>query len=386
MTNREEIPLQRRWQVWGLFLALWTLIGLGDAGQTYLQCRMLDRHAPVDLLVCLSLTEWYLFGLLTPLLIQLHRGTAWLGWKLALLLQGVGLALFALAEVALDVPVQLTMSTGWQRDWTALQWFQMLLTARFILYVLVGAIILGVCHVRAYYRKYRERELRASQLQAHLAQAELQVLKMQLHPHFLFNTLHTISALMRVDLDLAERMVARLGELLRSSLENVGQQEVPLRQELEFVQPYLEIEQARLGPRLRVRVQVAPDVYGAWVPNLVLQPLIENAIRHGINARAEGGTVAVRAWRDGELLHLEVADDGPGLVEPKPAHFGHGIGLTNTRARLAQLYGDAHRFELRNTPGKGLVVALTLPYRDESDDGPILPADTSLAPLAAARL
>jgi hypothetical protein len=347
---------------------------------------MLDRHAPVDLLLCLPLTEWYLFGLLTPLLIQLHRGTAGLGWKTALLLQSVGLALFALAEVALDVPVQRTMSLGWQRDWTSLQWFQMLLTARFILYLLVGAIILGVCHVRAYYRKYRERELRASQLQTHLARAELQVLKMQLHPHFLFNTLHTISALMRIDLDLAERMLARLGDLLRSSLETAGQQEVPLRQELEFVQPYLEIEQARLGPRLRVRLQIAPDVRGAWVPNLVLQPLIENAIRHGIAARAEGGTVAVRAWREGGLLHLDVADDGPGLVEPRPAHFGHGIGLTNTRARLAQLYGDAHRFELRNMPGKGLIVSLSLPFRDEADDAPTPPPDVAAGPLAAARL
>jgi signal transduction histidine kinase len=384
MTDREDRFLQRRWQLWGLLLGLWTLVGLCEAGQYYLQCRFLDRHAPVDLLVCLALTEWYLFGLLSPLLIQMQQATAVLGWKWALPLQAVGLALFALAQVALDVPVNRIMAEGWPRDWTALQWFQGLLAARYSLYLLVGVLILGGCHVRDYYRKYRERELRASQLQAHLAQAELQVLKMQLHPHFLFNTLHTIAALVRVDVDLAERMIARLGDLLRSSLESAGQQEVPLRQELEFVQPYLEIEQARLGPRLRVRLDIAPDVRDAWVPNLVLQPLIENAIRHGIAARAEGGTISVRAWRGGGQLHLEVADDGPGLAKP-PAHVGHGIGLANTRARLAQLYGDAHRFELRSMAGQGLVVALSLPFRDEADDGPIFPPEIGVAPLAAAR-
>src|SRR5581483_4511485 len=165
---------------------------------------------------------------------------------------------------------------------------------------------------------------------------------------FLFNTLNAISALMHQDVELADRMIARLGELLRATLEKADLQEVTLRQELDFIQPYLEIEQARLGPRLRVQFRVDPDVMDGLVPNMLLQPLVENAIRHGIAPRAEPGSVEISARRANGSLQLQVRDDGPGIRSSPPARSHNGLGLANTRARLQQLYGAASNLELSN--------------------------------------
>jgi LytS/YehU family sensor histidine kinase len=225
-------------------------------------------------------------------------------------------------------------------------------------------VILGVGHAIQNYRKFRDRELQASKLKAQLVQAQLDVLKMQLHPHFLFNTLHAISALVHQDVELADRMIARLGDLLRSTLENRNMHEVSVREELEYIQPYLEIEQARIGSRLQVRMEVEPGIMDAWVPNMILQPLVENAIRHGVAPRPETGCVAIRVRRDAKTLRLEVQDDGPGLPDEQASPFKEGLGLANTRARLLQLYGEGHRFELANGGGRGLVVRIELPYRE----------------------
>jgi sensor histidine kinase YesM len=224
--------------------------------------------------------------------------------------------------------------------------------------------ILAVYQILTYYRQLRERELRSSQLEAKLAQTQLQILKMQLHPHFLFNTLHAISALMHKDVELADRMIARLGDLLRSTLENAHRQEVPLQQELEFIEPYLEIEKARLGPRLTVHLDIDPATRDASVPNMILQPLVENAIRHGIAPRAEPGNIAIQAQRQNGSLHLVVSDDGPGL--PPPGQVPQGIGLSNTRARLEKLYGTQQRLEMLGAKNGGLQVAITIPFRNGS--------------------
>jgi signal transduction histidine kinase len=223
--------------------------------------------------------------------------------------------------------------------------------------------ILAVAHVLRYYRQVRERELVASQLEAKLAQTQLQILKMQLQPHFLFNTLNAISALVHQDADLADRMIARLGDLLRSTLDNAHQQEVPFRHELDFIQPYLEIERARLGPRLTVELQIDPAALDALVPNLILQPLVENAIRHGIAARPGPGRIQIHASRANGTLHLAVADSGPGLPAEETV-AAKGIGLANTRARLDKMYGNAHRLELTNGPDGGLQIGITIPYKE----------------------
>jgi sensor histidine kinase YesM len=224
-------------------------------------------------------------------------------------------------------------------------------------------VILGIGAAFDYYRKFRERELRATQLESRLAQAQLDVLRMQLQPHFLFNTLHTISAYMQEgDIEAADHMIARLSELLRLAIDGVHTQEVPLRRELEFVQRYLDIQQIRFNEQLRVRVDVAPDVLDAMVPSLLLQPLVENAIRHGISPRAEGGTVALRIARAGPELHIDIEDDGVGLEAAASRGVGKGVGLANTRARLTQLHGTAQRFDVRDRPEGGVRVSLALPF------------------------
>ncbi|MEW6130096.1 MAG: histidine kinase [Acidobacteriota bacterium] len=223
--------------------------------------------------------------------------------------------------------------------------------------------MVGVIYAFEYYRKYRLHELRASQLEIQLSQAQLQALRMQLNPHFLFNTLHAISSLMRRNVEEADRMIAHLSDLLRLSLEHTGQQEVPLNQELEFLKRYLEIEQTRFQERLRVCMEIAPETLDALVPNLILQPLVENAIRHGIAPRAAPGTVEVFARRQGETLEIQVQDNGCGLQHNDSSGLTEGVGLANTRARLIQLYGAAQHFELKNRTEGGVTVKLIIPFR-----------------------
>jgi two-component system, LytTR family, sensor kinase len=239
-------------------------------------------------------------------------------------------------------------------------------------------MIVGTGYAFEYYRRFREQqlqaarlELRATQLEAQLVQAQLQALKMQLHPHFLFNTLHAISALMDDDVKGSRRMIARLSELLRITLESAGQHEVSLREELDALERYLEIEQIRFQDRLTVHLAVAPETLAARVPNLVLQPLVENAIRHGIAPRSSAGRIEIRTERLDGMLELQVIDDGPGL-QPGEEGLKEGIGLANTRARLQQLYGDEHRIEIKDAgEGAGLVVKLSLPFRQAEMEFPL---------------
>ena len=238
--------------------------------------------------------------------------------------------------------------------------------AHFYLWFLAYWILVGVHEAWRNYRRFTEGELRASQLEARLAQAQLEVLKGQLHPHFLFNTLHAISTLIHRDADAADEMLAQLSDLLRMTLATVGVQEVPLQQELEFLRRYLDIQQTRFADRLKVIVDVPSDTLDVRVPNQVLQPLVENAIHHGVDARRGDGLVEIRARAEGDMLRLEVRDDGPGLkstpgAAPKPA--GSGIGLSNTRARLHELYGPKSALELADYPAGGTLVSLLIPLR-----------------------
>jgi len=217
------------------------------------------------------------------------------------------------------------------------------------------------------YRRYRERELQASQLETQLARAHLHALEMQLQPHFLFNTLNSISELVHADPDAAELMVAQLGDLLRMTMAGDGRQEVPLSRELELVGAYLEIERTRYQDRLSVKKQVDPDVLDALVPTLLLQPLVENAVRHGLSPRVAPGTVTLGARRVGDRLRLTVRDDGRGL--PPEGQRRERVGVGNTRSRLRQAYGDAHRFELADAPGGGTLVLIEIPWRPAGPDG-----------------
>jgi len=186
---------------------------------------------------------------------------------------------------------------------------------------------------------------------------------MQLNPHFLFNTLHSISALIHKDPIIADKMIMRLGDFLRLTLENEGAQDVSLQQELDFLRCYLEIEQIRFQDRLTVEMKIDPEARDVSVPNLILQPIVENAIRHGIAPRSYPGIIDIRAQRKNGMLRIEVKDNGLGLADgtDSRAPWKEGIGLSNTRARLQQRFGDAHRFHLNNAPEGGLVVTFEIP-------------------------
>ncbi|HEX6041417.1 histidine kinase [Longimicrobium sp.] len=247
--------------------------------------------------------------------------------------------------------------------------------------LLTAVLALGLGYAVAYFFRYREQAAAVSRAQAQLARAELSALQAQLNPHFLFNALNSVAALMHVDAGGARRVLDRLGQLLRVSLERSGAAMVPLGDELDFVAAYLEIEQARMGGRLSVRVQADAAARAVPVPHLVLQPLVENAVKHGLATRRGPGRVEVRAMLAGRRLRLEVADDGVGLPHGwSPDRVGVGIG--NTRARLEQLYGRAHRFRLMRGKGGGVRARVVLPRKAvrprPAPAAPVRPADARM--------
>jgi two-component system LytT family sensor kinase len=233
--------------------------------------------------------------------------------------------------------------------------------------VMLYWLILLISYSFNYQRRYREGEVRATRLEAQLAQAQLQALKMQLHPHFLFNTLHSISALVHKNPDAADKMIARLGDFLRLTLENSGAQEVSLQEELEFLKCYLEIERIRFQDRLTVQMDIEPQALDARLPNLILQPIVENAIRHGISPQTSAGRIEIEARRLNGTLQVQVTDNGPGLSSDSNTGtiVKAGVGLANTQARLKQLYGDQHRLDLANAASGGLTVILEIPFREQ---------------------
>jgi two-component system, LytTR family, sensor kinase len=235
--------------------------------------------------------------------------------------------------------------------------------------------VVGACRAVHYYARYQERALRAAELEKLLVQSQLQALRMQLDPHFLFNALNTISAELESDPRRARRMLEQLGELLRCSLESQDQQEVPLAQELKLLQHYLAIQEARFEDRLRIELCVPEETLEARVPSQLLQPLVENALRHGLAPRAEGGRVRIEAARAGAELRLRVTDDGVGLPADGASAGASGRGLSITRQRLARLYPDGRgRLDVRNLPEAGVVAEVVIPWltagdRTEKRDG-----------------
>lgn len=344
------------------FCLIWTAVGLIFAGQFYLSMSKVDRTISWSYALGSSLSDWYVFALLSiPAQWLARRFTfgkdRWV-WNGALHLEA------ALLFAGLWVVLRLVLG-GLQGEWphgakfTELLYLQ--LGKTFLFNFWVYWMIIAVTHAVDYYRKFHERELRTQELETHLARAKLQALQMQMNPHFLFNTLHTISALMHRDVDAADRMVVKLSELLRLALDNTDAHVVPLEQEIEFLKRYLEIEQTRFRDRLTVQLQMGSGTLKAEVPNLVLQPLVENAIRHGIEKHARPGKIFLRALREGDELILEVEDNGSGI--PPGGLKREGIGIANTRTRLQQLYGAAQEFSLLNAPSGGFLARVRLPFR-----------------------
>lgn len=237
-------------------------------------------------------------------------------------------------------------------------------TTWFALICIVTVLMAGA-GLHAAVQRDRDRQLVAAQLESQLARAQLRVLEMQVQPHFLFNALNGIGVLIREDPGRATRMLTRLSEFVRMALDRSGVQEISLREELTFVDRYLSIELLRFGDRLTVRQEVTDELLDALVPTMILQPLVENAIRHGVSKRRGPVTIQIEATRENGTLNLRVRDDGPGIQAVNVETIREGIGLTNTRARLHQLYGDAHTFELSSPPGGGVNVELAIPFHKE---------------------
>jgi two-component system LytT family sensor kinase len=327
--------------------------------------RQPDATATVSFALAFNMFYWGSWAALTPLILRFserYRMSAG-AWRrpLAILIAGGFLFVGVHAVIAGTSRYALQSLYG--------------LTPRFgrtLLYAYLGTLdwemsfyfaLVGLAHALLYYRDAQERALRAARLETQLTEARLEALQRQLHPHFLFNTLHAISALVYENPRAADRMIERLSELLRLTLRRDRAQEVPLREELEFLDAYLDIERAHHGDRLHVEIVVPPQALDALVPTLVLQPLVENAIRHGVARRPGPGTVRVEASVNGTgELKLRVEDDGRGAAGVSTLG-PPGVGLTNTQARLAHLYGDRHRLEFSERAGGGLTVTMTLPMR-----------------------
>ncbi len=350
---------------WGLILAVWTAYGLFSSAQQHLSYSLSRSNPPpwwVSFL--LQMPFAYAWALATP-------GILWLGrrfpfergrWPKSVVVHlVVSLAFVFLLDLLYAYHAGNVLLRPARPVFAmALQLFVVWIFGDGLLYWMV----LSVGTVVDQQRRFRERQLAASQLETQLAQADLQALKMQLHPHFLFNALHTIGSLVRTDdRQTAVRVVAGLGDLLRRLLDGASRQEVPLREELEFVRNYLDIEQVRFRDRLKVTIDAEPEVLDAKVPHLILQPLVENAIRHGIAPYLWAGHLLVAARRFEDRVQLLVRDDGPGAGNGDGDTTRPGIGLTNTRARLTRLYGGDFELEVSNAPDGGLEARIAIPFR-----------------------
>ncbi len=353
---------------WKLILAtfaLWTLFGLITAFQYYADISPAQRIIfPLQRWLMLTLKDnWLKAALTVPLivtLISLHRvvkrWVARIPWYFVLFLVFMSAHVFLRPLVApyvmYDEHEISTTPMGY--------WSEILIAFRsFLLSDLMGfSVVVLIFTTWTYSQEMRERELNEERLTARLAQAELQALKMQLHPHFLFNTLNAIYNLAPDNSRKAQLMISRLSNLLRLSLDHVSSNMVTLQQELEFLDCYLDIEKTRFEERLKIVEEIDSEALDASVPNLLLQPLVENAIRHGISKKASGGTVVIRAGKLGDRLTITITDDGKSSA---PAEKSNGIGLPNTRARLTQLFGSDYLFEVRPTEN-GTRVVIDIPF------------------------
>jgi len=336
--------------MWLAVFAGWTALALFFAISTSLTYRSTGRPGNWALSIERSLLEWWLWALLTPLVVWLARAFPFgrRRWWRALIVHAIAGLIVAFVKTAGD-RATFAWLTGMRP--------YLLLSNVALQFSIYGAIV-AAAHGVVYYERSRERD----HLAARLADTRLQLLSMQLQPHFLFNTLNTIAELVHDDPDAADHMIAGLSDLLRKTLELGPAQEIPLEAELEVLNRYLDIQKARFGRRLRVDVSALGDARAAAVPVLLLQPLVENAIRHGLAEHVDAGRIAIDARRAGARLVISVQDDGPGPPASR-ATDREGVGLANTRARLETLYGADFRFELTGAADGGARVTLDIPFR-----------------------
>lgn len=364
--------LKRILRLYAISFLAWTAVGLFFFSQSLTQ--KFHFHDPTPWWQ--SLASWlvgvYISALFTPPILWLGNRFAIekRNWAAYVPLHLLFSAVFSILHLTIDSAVHVAAGLlPFILGPTFKVVFSNLLVIAFHGNVMAYWAILGIQYAFRYYRRYQEREQQALRLELHAAElktqlmdARLSALKMQLQPHFLFNTLNAIMVLVRQHKGReAEEMLARLSDLLRCVLEDVEAQEVPLRRELEYLQLYLSIEQVRFQDRLKVEITADPAVLDAAVPQMGLQPIVENAVRHGLGRSSSAGRILISASRVNGMLELKVQDDGPGFP-PADSRSGRGIGLANTELRLHQLYGDAARLVLSNGEQGGAIVTMILPY------------------------
>ena len=371
MSHAVTRPLFRFWPflIWVAIAAVFTISVAGS--------NAVKAHSePLGLTFWYSGAEWFVYGALAPLVVAFapRLSLARDALPRALALLAAGWLVFHLTTWLIFGSIEYLLHIGAaDREWpTYSRLLVLYFTKRAAFTLMVFAGIVVVAHLGALRRLAHERETRAAHLEAALAKARLEVLKGQLHPHFLFNALNTVSSLIHAEPEKAERVLARIGDLLRMTLQEGRAAAIPLSREVAFLERYLDIQQMRFADRLRVVIDVPASVGDALVPTLLLQPLAENAIRHGIEPQSSGGTLRLSASRRGEELCIELHDDGVGITADGSNGrdtAGCGVGLANTRQRLEELYGDRHHFSVTPDPQGGTVVRIRIPWQVESASG-----------------
>jgi two-component system LytT family sensor kinase len=364
--------------IWAASFGVWTFISLAATATIYQLYRPGNSGMRLGTIAGMEFSQILTYAPLTPFVFAfairypLQRNN-WARRSLLHLAAGIVLTL---AHISLRAVTPYGYWDPAHREWSSAIWDSYthafrspwhVLRSMFLASVVddvTGAYIpiVLIAHAVSYYRRFRERELRATQLEGQLAKARLQTLKSQLQPHFLFNTMHSISALMLTDVNAADRMMSRLSDLLRMSLETAGTQITTLNRELEFVHCYLDIEKVRFEERMQVIFDIAPETLDAQVPHLLLQPLVDNAVKHGISKVPGGGEIRITVnARNGEL-QLKIEDNGPGLrsLSTIPAN---GLGLRITRERLESLYGQNQSLEVISPPDGGVTVRVCIPLK-----------------------
>jgi signal transduction histidine kinase len=346
-----------------------TLFGIFSTLQSY-RLTTLNLKSPMDIqewrLLLLNLVYWYVPALLTPTLFRLAArfrvdGVRWVRALVTHAFCAVGFSVVhCIGMLAIRSVLWSDGGKAPNVAWTL--YVQRVFLQNLDWTLMVYAAIVGLSYAVTYYREAQARAVKEAQLETNLAQARLRTLEAELHPHFLFNTLHAISSLVHTNPDGADRMISRLSDLLRLTFDRSGAPRVSLQEELEFLQKYLEIEQTRFHDRLSVRFEIDAETLDAEVPRLILQPLVENAIKHGVSPKPGAGLVQISAQRRDDTLWIEVSDNGVGLSANARARLRSGVGLSNTRDRLECLYGAAHRLEFSDGVA-GLAVRMQIPFR-----------------------
>jgi two-component system LytT family sensor kinase len=361
--------MRMKWLTVGV---IWVMLGVIYAAPVYVEVRAEQHGHMAWRIFSWGILTWLAWAPLTPAIVWLARQYSLLGeaWKRNLIIHLPAFLFFSVLHSAAGTAITLWIKpfdnmgdspkTFWPR-------FLLRIPGSFGSDLLVYGGIVGIFYAIDYYRKYREREFQASRLEAQLAQAQLDSLRMQLHPHFLFNTLNSIVGLVRDNKNgAAVNMLVGLSDLLRHTLEYSSRHEVELREEINFIKLYLSIQEIRFSDRLRIELDIDPRTTKALVPNLILQPLTENALRHGIARSANSGLVGISSAVIDGHLRLTVYDEGAGLPDDWQLKGSAGIGLANTIARLQQLYDDDQQFDIRNRDGGGVEVVILMPLRISS--------------------